>query len=61
MAFDTLDKDGSGDLEQHELSILMNNVAINMGVTPPTDEDLNSILEELDEDFDGKVSKAEFI
>ena len=61
MAFDTLDDDGSGGLDQGEISELMKDVAVNMGVTPPTDEDLKSILQELDDDYDGVVDKSEFI
>ena len=32
-----------------------------MGVKPPTHEDLESILETLDDDFDGIVDKEEFL
>ena len=32
-----------------------------MGVTPPTEADLEAILSQLDEDFDGKVDKGEFL
>ena len=32
-----------------------------MGVTPPTEADLEAILSQLDEDFDGKVDKDEFL
>ena len=32
-----------------------------MGVTPPTEADLESILRQLDEDFDEKVDKEEFL
>ena len=31
-----------------------------MGVLPPSEEDLECILRELDDDFDGQVSKEEF-
>ena len=31
-----------------------------MGVLPPSEEDLGCILRELDDDFDGSVSKEEF-
>ena len=61
MAFDTVDEDGSGGLDQAELSTIMTEVAISMGVTPPTERDLKAILSELDEDFDGVVDKGEFI
>ena len=31
-----------------------------MGIVPPTEEDLSTILRELDDDFDGQVSRDEF-
>ena len=32
-----------------------------MGVNPPSSSDLAVILEQLDDDFDGQVSKDEFL
>lgn len=61
MAFDAVDDDGSGQLNQEELGAIMSTVALKMGVTPPTTADLSIILEELDDDFDGQVSKEEFL
>ena len=60
IAFDSLDDDGSGQLDEEEIATIMKEVANQMGVTPPTDEDLKTILWQLDEDFDGQVSKDEF-
>lgn len=61
LAFDAVDDDGSGQLDQEEIGMIMKTVAQNMGVTPPTQADLAAILVELDEDFDGLVSKDEFL
>ena len=61
MAFDAVDDDRSGQLDQEELGDIMGTVAMKMGVTPPTTADLAIILEELDDDFDGQVSKDEFL
>ena len=61
MAFDAVDDDGSGTLDQAELSQIMQEVSKNMGVTPPTDEDLKTILRQLDDDFDGVIDKGEFV
>ena len=38
----------------------MDDVAGKMGVTAPTQEDLEEILMQLDNDFDGIVDKVEF-
>ena len=44
MAFDALDEDGSGGLDVQEISVIMDDVAEKMGVTAPTQEDLEEIL-----------------
>ena len=61
MAFDAVDLDGSGFLEKNELSDVMRNVASEMKVKPPTDGDIDAVLKELDEDYDERVSKDEFL
>ena len=61
MAFDAVDLDGSGFLEKDELAEVMKNVAYEMKVKPPTDGDIDAVLRELDEDYDEKVSKDEFV
>uniref|UniRef100_A0A7S3FWP8 EF-hand domain-containing protein n=1 Tax=Strombidium rassoulzadegani TaxID=1082188 RepID=A0A7S3FWP8_9SPIT len=61
LAFDAVDDDGSGGLDQKEIAEIMREVAIKMDLTPPTEEDLSAILAELDEDFDGVVDKNEFL
>ena len=61
LAFEAADKDNSGGLDTTEISYIMSQVATNMGVTPPTEEDLDAILSELDADFDGIVDKEEFL
>ena len=38
----------------------MTKVGEQMGIVPPTEDDLRTILSELDDDFDGQVSKDEF-
>jgi Ca2+-binding EF-hand superfamily protein len=60
LAFDAVDDDMSGGLDQFEISKIMTGVAEKMGVTPPSDDDLSAILAVLDDDFDGTVSKQEF-
>ena len=61
LAFDAVDLDGSGYLEKDELSEVMRNVASEMRVKPPTDGDIEAVLKELDEDYDQRVSKDEFL
>ena len=60
MAFDAMDIDGSGGLDIDELKVVMDRVANQLEIEGPTQEDLENILQELDEDFDGIVSKDEF-
>ena len=40
MAFENLDDDSSGTLDQSEISNIMEEVSKEMGVTPPTDADI---------------------
>ena len=61
MAFDHIDEDCSGGLDVDEISVIMHDVAIKMGVTPPTQEDLQAILAQLDENSNGQVDKGEFL
>ena len=60
LAFDAVDEDGSGGLDQEELYTIMGQVSIQMGVTPPTPDDLQEILMQLDDNFDGVIDKREF-
>lgn len=53
MAFDALDDDGSGQLDDTEIAEIMQQVANSMGVPSPTEEDIKTILRELDDDYDG--------
>ena len=61
MAFDAVDADGSNSLEKEELQHVMKEVALEMKCTPPSEHDIESILAELDDDFDGSVTKTEFL
>ena len=60
MAFDAVDDDMSGHLELEELGTVLRNVAKEMRLNPPTDNDIVAVLGELDQDNDAKVSKDEF-
>ena len=47
-ACDYLDDDCSGSLDIEEIGKVMNRVAVEMGVRPPTDDDLMSIFSVID-------------
>ena len=59
-SFDALDDDHSGSLDHLEIGKIMTTVALSMGVQPPSQEELQSILNQLDENFDGVIDKEEF-
>ena len=61
IAFDSVDKDGSNGLDMDELAEIFKRVATKLKVNAPTKEDLETIICELDDDFDGVVSKEEFL
>ena len=60
LAFDAVDLDESKSLDQDELNIIIREVAKEMRVKPPTDNDIESILQELDEDGSNEIDKEEF-
>ena len=60
MAFDAVDGDGNGTLDLEELGVVLRNVAGDMDITSPGDNDIAAVLGELDQDSDGQVSKDEF-
>ena len=60
MAFDSIDDDHSDSLDVSEIQEIMNQVAAELGISAPTLEDLEAIIKEIDDDFDGQVSKDEF-
>ena len=43
------------------LVAIVRDVASDMKVKPPTDGDIEAVLRELDEDYDERVSKDEFV
>ena len=60
MALDSIDDDHSDSLDVSEIQEIMNQVAAELGISAPTLEDLEAIIKEIDDDFDGQVSKDEF-
>ena len=59
-AFDNVDRDGSGTIEEHELEKILAQISSDMGAEPPTKEDVKEVLEHLDEDHSGKIEFGEF-
>ena len=59
-AFESVDSDGSGFIEEQELKIVMSSVARDIGMPEPSDSDVVEVLRELDTNRDGKVSQDEF-
>ena len=60
LAFDAADTDMSNDLDNIELLQILKRVALDLGLTVPTEDDVISAMKELDENQDGTVDKNEF-
>ena len=60
-AFEAVDVDNSGDLDKEELTEIMRTVAHDMNVKQPSESDVEAVLKEVDEDYDSKVDKDEFV
>lgn len=59
-AFDAVDSDRSGFIDEPELKSVMTSVAQDIGMDAPTDSDVQDVLKELDKNNDGKISLEEF-
>ena len=53
MAFNSIDTDGSDSLDVTEIKDIMDQIASEIGISPPTLDDLEEIIKEIDDDFDG--------
>ena len=60
-AFDSVDTDGSGQIDQEELTKVMQQISGDLGTEPPTKEDVLEVLKHLDTDKSGKIDFNEFI
>ena len=58
--FDAIDNNGDGSLDFEELNTILCDIANQMKIPAPTEVDIKAVLEELDGDDDGEVSKEEF-
>ena len=59
-AFDAVDIDRSGFIDEPELKTVMCSVAGDIGMDQPSDSDVKEVLRELDTNQDGKISLDEF-
>ena len=60
IAFKTVDKDGSGMIEQRELEKIMAQICMDMGAEIPSKEDVQEVLDDLDEDGNKTIEVGEF-
>lgn len=60
VAFDSVDTDKSGQIDEEELQKVMAQISADMGAEPPSKEDVKEVLEHLDTDHSGKIDFDEF-
>ena len=60
IAFDCVDIDKSGQIDENELEKLLSQISSDMGADPPTKEDVKEVLKYLDTDNSGKIEFKEF-
>ena len=60
VAFDSVDTDRSGLIDEEELSKVMTQISLDMETEPPSKEDVKKVLEHLDADQSGKIDCEEF-
>ena len=60
-AFDSVDTDKSGEIDNKELTILMQGISKDLGIEPPSQEEVDEVLKELDTDHSGKIDFNEFV
>ncbi len=60
VAFDSVDTDKSGQIDQQELSKVMQQISGDLGTEPPTNAEVQEVLSHLDADKSGKIDFNEF-
>ncbi len=60
-AFDSVDTDKSGQIDQNELSKVMEQISGDLGIDPPSADEVKEVLNHLDTDKSGKVDFNEFM
>ena len=61
VAFDSVDTDKSGQIDQNELAKVMEQISGDIGVEPPSAEEVKEVLQHLDTDKSGKIDFNEFL
>ena len=61
VAFDSVDTDKSGQIDQEELSKVMAQISGDLGVDAPSQEEVKEVLNHLDTDKSGKIDFNEFL
>ena len=59
-AFDSLDTDNSGFIDETEIKQIMIQVNTELGCPSPSDEDVNEVMKVLGADRNGKIDLQEF-
>ena len=60
-AFDHVDIDNNGKIDEKELKNILAQISIEMGAEPPTEEDVKEVLQYSDKDISGGIELEEFI
>lgn len=60
VAFNSVDKDGSGLIDIRELELVMKSIATDLRLALPSKEDIKDVFDMLDEDKSGNISYIEF-
>ena len=61
VAFDSVDTDKSGQIDQEELFKVMAQISGDLGVDTPSQEEVKEVLNHLDTDKSGKIDFNEFL
>ena len=61
VAFDSVDTDKSGQIDNKELTKVMQGISDDLGVSPPSQEEVDEVLKHLDTDGSGKIEFNEFV
>ena len=60
-AFDSVDTDKSGQIDQEELGKVMAQISGDLGTEPPSKDEIQEVLNHLDTDKSGKIDFNEFL
>ena len=61
VAFESVDTDKSGQIDNSELTKVMEGISADLGVAPPSKEEVDEVLKHLDTDGSGKIEFNEFV